>query len=188
MVIFHTQYLFLTSRPQIGNGNDPDLVPVNNWVPNLGAGIYITSDRWYTGLSAPRFFETNFNEGEFIGVDNISYYLTAGAVFDLSLDIKFRPAVITKFTEGAPATYDLNAGFLAYEKFWFGASYRFNDASNLAGYMDYQISKDIRIGYAFDLPRGDFRDSLGSSGTHEVIIIYELGKRKAGLFKSPRYF
>jgi len=176
------------SRPQIGDGSDSELVAVNQWTPNVGAGIYISSDRWYAGFSAPRFFETNFNDGEFTGVGNVSYYAIAGMVMDLSLDFKFRPSVISKFTNGAPATYDVTAGFLAYEKFWFGASYRFNDASNFGGFMDYQISKDFRIGYAYDLPTGDFGRSLGSTGTHEVILIFELGERKAGIFKSPRYF
>ncbi len=165
---------------------DPGAGLINNWVPNVGAGIYVSSDRWYTGISAPRFFETNFNEGEFIGVENISFYAIAGYVMDISLDFKFRPSVITKFTNGAPATYDLTAGFLGYEKFWFGASYRFNDASNFGAFMDYQVSKDFRIGYAYDLPTGDLRPYTG--GTHEVILIFELGKRKAGVFKSPRYF
>jgi type IX secretion system PorP/SprF family membrane protein len=129
---------------------------------------------------------SNVRSGEFIGLERVSYYAIAGLVLDLSLDIKFRPAVISKFTNGAPATYDINAGFLAYEKFWFGASYRFNDASNFGAYMDYQISKDIRIGYAYDLPTGDIRPFTG--GTHEAILIFELGERKAGIFKSPRYF
>lgn len=174
------------SRPQIGDGSDPDLVPINEFTPNFGAGVYLTSDRWYAGLSSPRILSSNVSSGEFIGLERVSYYATAGLVLDLSLDFKFRPAVISKFTNGAPATYDINAGFLAYEKFWFGASYRFNDASNFGAYMDYQVSKDIRLGYAYDLPTGDIRPFTG--GTHEVILIFELGERKPGIFKSPRYF
>jgi len=46
--------------------------------------------------------------------------------------------------------------------------------------MDYRVTKDVRIGYGYDLPRGDFRDSFGTSGTHEVILIFELGKREPG--------
>lgn len=174
------------SRRLIDNGLDPVLSAVNQFAPNMGAGVYLSSDRWYVGVSAPRFFEVNFNEGEFKGIANLSYYAIAGLVVDISLDFKFRPSVIAKITDGAPATYDLTTGFLGYEKFWFGASYRFDDASNFGAFMDYQITKKFRLGYAYDLPTGNFRPYTG--GTHEVILIFELGKRKPGIFKSPRYF
>ncbi|WP_394975009.1 type IX secretion system membrane protein PorP/SprF [uncultured Croceitalea sp.] len=174
------------TRPQIGDGLDPDLAPVNEWTPNFGAGAYISSDRWYAGISSPRLVKSNVRSGQFVGLERLSYYAIAGLVMDISLDFKFRPSVITKFTNGAPATYDVTAGFLGYEKFWFGASYRFNDASNFGAFMDYQVSKDFRLGYAYDLPTGDLRPYTG--GTHEVILIFELGERKAGIFKSPRYF
>lgn len=173
------------TRPLI-DINDPDLGPINEWTPNFGAGIYISSDRWYGGISSPRLVKSNVRSGQFVGLERLSYYAIAGLVVDLSLDFKFRPSVISKFTNGAPATYDVTAGFLGYEKFWFGVSYRFNDASNFGAYMDYQVTKDFRLGYAYDLPTGDLRPYTG--GTHEVILIFELGERKPGIFKSPRYF
>ena len=101
-------------------------------------------------VSSPRILNTDLNDGEFQALERNSYYAIGGLVLDLSLDIKFRPSVITKVTNGAPATYDITSSFLFYEKFWVGASYRFNDASNFGAFMDYQISKDIRIGYAYD--------------------------------------
>ena len=94
--------------------------------------------------------------------------------------------MIAKFTNGAPATYDMTANFLFSEKFWIGASYRFNDASNFGALIDYQATKDFRIGYAYDLPTGDIRPY--STGTHEVILIYELKLKSKGPVKSPRYF
>ena len=159
----------------------------NSWKPNFGAGVYLSTNRWYAGISSPRILNTDLNDGEFEALERTSYYAMAGLVFDLSLDIKFRPSVITKFTNGAPATYDLTSGFLFYEKFWAGVSYRFNDASNFGAYMDYQISKDIRLGYAYDLPTGDLRPYTG--GTHEVFLIIEPRlTKKTDLYKSPRYF
>ena len=94
--------------------------------------------------------------------------------------------MIAKFTNGAPATYDLTANFLFSEKFWIGASYRFNDASNFGALIDYQATKDFRIGYAYDIPRGDIRPY--TTGTHEIILIYELKLKSKGPVKSPRYF
>ncbi|OQD41513.1 PorP/SprF family type IX secretion system membrane protein [Croceivirga radicis] len=159
----------------------------NVWDPNFGAGMYLTTNRWYVGFSAPRILNTDVNEGEFEALERNSYYGIAGLVLDLSLDIKFRPSVITKFTNGAPASYDVTSSFLFYEKFWLGASYRFNDASNFGAFADYQISKNLRLGYAYDLPTSLTRPYTG--GTHEVILIFEPKlNKKEDLYRSPRYF
>ncbi len=158
----------------------------NNWSPNFGAGVYISTNKWYAGISSPRILNTDLNEGEFEALERNSYYAIGGLVFDLSENTKFKPTMIAKFTNGAPATYDLTANFLFSEKFWIGASYRFNDASNFGALIDYQVNKDFRIGYAYDIPTGDIRPY--STGTHEVILIYELRLKSKGPVISPRYF
>lgn len=158
----------------------------NSWNPNFGAGVFVGSNRWYAGFSSPRILNTDLNEGEFKAIERNSYYAIGGLVLDMSETLKFKPTVISKFTNGAPATYDITANFLFNEKFWIGASYRFNDASNFGAMMDYQISKDIRIGYAYDLPTSTIKPYTG--GTHEIILIYELVKKVMGPIKSPRYF
>ena len=155
--------------------------------PNFGAGAYVSSNRWYVGLSSPRILNNTVEQGTFDSLERTNYFAIAGLVIDLSLDIKFRPSILARAVNGAPATYDATAGFLFYEKFWAGATYRFNDLSNFGAYMDYQVTKDIRIGYAYDLLSQEIRGL--SSGTHEVILIFEprLAK-KTDLYKSPRYF
>ncbi|WP_425237684.1 PorP/SprF family type IX secretion system membrane protein [Ulvibacterium sp.] len=156
------------------------------WSPNFGAGIYVSSQRWFLGISSPRILNTDLNQGEFMALERNSYYAIGGVVFDLSRDLKFKPSIILKFTDGAPATYDISANFLLYDKLWLGATYRYNFANNFGAIMDYQLTKEIRIGYAYDLPTTEFRTS--SSGTHEVLLIYEPSFRRRGGIKSPRYF
>ncbi|MDP2527695.1 PorP/SprF family type IX secretion system membrane protein [Maribacter dokdonensis] len=158
----------------------------NSINPNFGAGFYIGSNRWYAGISSPRILNTDLNEGEFEAIERNSYYAIGGLVFDLSETTIFKPTVITKFTNGAPATYDFTINFLFNEKFWVGTSYRVNDASNFGAMMDYQVSRDFRIGYAYDLPTSSVRPYTG--GTHEIILIFELAKKVLGPVKSPRYF
>ena len=170
--------------------NDPNAQAVNNWNPNFGAGIYVSTNRWFAGFSSPRILNNSLNleSTEVIkSIERNSYYAIAGLVLDLSLDIKFRPTVITKFTNVAPMSYDATASFLFYEKIWFGASYRFNDASNFGAFLDYQLTDSIRLGYAYDLPTYDFRPYSG--GTHEVILIFEPRSiLKSKVYRSPRYF
>ena len=158
----------------------------DQWSPNMGAGMYVSSDLWYVGVSAPRMFNTDLNQGEFEALERTSYYAIGGLVLDIDENLKFKPTVLTKFTNGAPATYDVTANFLFKEKLWVGASYRFNDADGFGALLDFQVSKDVRIGYAYDLPLSEVRPY--TTGTHEVILIYEVGFSRLGPAKSPRYF
>lgn len=168
--------------------NDPFFnANFNSWKPNFGAGVYLSSERWYAGISSPRILNTDLNEGEFEALERNSYYAIAGLVLDISADIKFRPTVLGKLTNGAPASYDFTSSFLFYDKFWLGASYRLNDASNFGAFMDYQVSNNLRLGYAYDLPTDTIRPYSG--GTHEVILIFEPRfSNRTKLYKSPRYF
>ena len=129
---------------------------------------------------------TDLNTGEFTALERNSYYAILGYVFTLSENTKFKPTAVAKVTNGAPASYDITANLLFFEKFWIGASYRFNDADNFGVVMDYQISDSFRLGYAYDVPTGTIRPYSG--GTHEVILIYELPRKWLGGIKSPRYF
>lgn len=179
---------FTNYRLAIQDINDPFyLNNFNRWQPNFGVGLYMSSNRWYAGISSPRILDIDIDQGDFIALQRVNYFAMAGLVLDLSLDIKFRPSVLAKIAQGTPATIDTTAGFLFYEKFWAGLSYRFNDASNFGAFMDYQITRDIRIGYAYDILSRTWGSFSG--GTHEVILIFEPQlSKKSSIYKSPRYF
>lgn len=171
--------------------NDPFFNDISNrWSPNMGAGIYLHSPRWYLGLSAPRILNTDYNKGrngtlDYIALERISYYITGGYVFDLSETTKLKPSVLLKATNGAPLSFDASANFLFNETFWIGGAYRVNQhAAAIGGIADFQISKQLRIGYAYEYPISDIRPY--TSGTHEVLLMFELFKSKR--IKSPRYF
>ena len=158
----------------------------DRWEPNIGAGVFWHSERWYIGLSSPRILNTKYTEdGSFKAVERQSYYLTGGYVFDLSENVKFKPAALLKATNGAPLSFDVTANFLFNEVFWVGGAYRVNEqAGALGGIADFQISKQLRIGYAYEYPISDLRPY--TSGTHEVLLMFELFNVKR--VKSPRYF
>jgi len=167
--------------------DDPTIRGIEDrWSPNIGAGVYWNTNRWYLGLSAPRILTTNSNREEgYQALERISYYFTGGYVFDLGESTKFKPAMLLKATNGAPLSFDVTANFLFNEVFWIGGSYRINErASAIGGIADFQISKQFRIGYAYEYPLSDLRPY--TSGTHEVLIMFEVFKSKR--VKSPRYF
>lgn len=171
--------------------NDPFFNDVSNrWSPNVGAGIYWHSQRWYLGLSAPRILNTDYNNGgsgtiDYVALERVSYYFTGGYVFDLSETTKLKPSVLLKATNGAPLSLDISVNFLFNETFWIGGGYRINQsAAAIGGIADFQVSKQLRIGYAYEYPISDLRPY--TSGTHEVLLMFEVFKSKR--IKSPRYF
>ncbi|NRD21576.1 type IX secretion system membrane protein PorP/SprF [Winogradskyella eckloniae] len=177
--------------------NDPSVVDdpffndvSNRWSPNVGAGLFLHAPRWYVGLSAPRILNTDYNKGrngtlEYVALERISYYLTSGYVFNLSESTKLKPSVLLKATNGAPLSFDISANFLFNEVFWIGGAYRINEnAAAIGGIADFQISKQMRIGYAYEYPISDL--AAYTSGTHEVLLMFEVFKSKR--IKSPRYF
>ncbi|GAA4238105.1 type IX secretion system membrane protein PorP/SprF [Postechiella marina] len=162
----------------------------NRWSPNVGLGAYLHTNRWYIGLSAPRILNTDYNNGrngsiDYVALERISYYFTGGYVFDLSTNTKFKPAVLLKATNGAPLSFDMTANFLFNDKFWLGGSYRINESAAALGLItDFQVSKKLRVGYAYEYPISEIRTY--SSGTHEVLLMFEVFKSKR--IKSPRFF
>ncbi|WP_372754524.1 type IX secretion system membrane protein PorP/SprF [Mariniflexile sp.] len=177
--------------------NDPDVTTdsffddvSNRWSPNVGLGLYLHTNKWYLGLSAPRILNTDYNKGgkgtvDYVALERVSYYFTGGYVLDLSASTKFKPAIMLKATNGAPLSFDMTANFLFNEVFWIGGSYRIDQSAAAFGAItDFQVSKQLRLGYAYEYPVSEIRTY--TSGTHEILLMYELFKSKR--IKSPRFF
>lgn len=175
--------------------NDPDVVndpffrdASNRISPNIGAGVFWRSYRWYIGLSSPRIFNSDYissgiGDNEFIAAERSSYYFTGGYVFDLSANIQMKPAFLIKGTRGAELSYDTTVNFLFYDKLWLGVNYRVDDS--MGGIADVRITPQLRIGYAYDYPISGIRPY--SSGTHEIILLFDFALNPTK-YKSPRYF
>ena len=160
---------------------------LNRWNPNFGAGLLFHSDRWYAGFSIPRLINHDVNnQTEYAALEAVHYYLIGGYVLDVSKDVKFKPSVLWKYTDGAPISTDFTANFLFVEKFWLGASYRSNGKQGAFGALvDFQVSPQFRIGYTYEIPTGEIKPY--TSGSQEILLMYEFRYTKNKL-KSPRYF
>ena len=166
--------------------NDPSLHDFNNkFTPNIGAGIYLHSDKAYVGFSVPNFIETNrYNDNEVaIFKEKINYYLMGGYVFTISDDIQFKPAGLLKITEGAPLQADISGNFMFMEKLTVGVAYRWNAA--MSGMVGFQISEGLHIGYGYDLETTHL--DKYNSGSHEVFLRYDLFKNNTRM-TTPRFF
>lgn len=163
----------------------------NKFSPNIGAGVYLYSDRSYIGLSVPNMLEsTHFDKSAtseangYTVRERLHYYLMAGYVFDLDYNLKFKPSVLTKVVEGAPLQVDFSANFLFSEKFTAGLSYRMSAAvSAMAGF---QMSDSWFIGYSYDAEMTKLANY--NSGSHEIFLRFEILSGSKAKMMSPRFF
>ena len=164
---------------------DPSLQNYSKFSPNIGAGIYLHSDKAYVGLSIPNFIETNRYDDNEVAIfkEKISYYLIAGYVFDLSNTIKFKPAMLTKVVEGAPLQVDVSGNFMFNNKFTAGLAYRWS--ASFSAMVGFQVSDGLYIGYGYDRETTNLNNY--NSGSHEIFLRYELFNNIAKI-TTPRFF
>ena len=161
---------------------------ISRTFPNIGAGLFFFSENYYLGLSAPNLLETkHLTEDSGVvtqGSENIHLFFTGGYVFNLKNNIKLKPAFMLKHVNGAPISIDFTANVLINDMVEFGASYRLDDS--VGGLVNFAITDSIRVGYAYDYTLSN----LGrfNSGTHEVLLLFNISKLGKGYDKSPRFF
>ena len=159
----------------------------NRITPNVGAGIYYHTQRFYAGLSVPRFLETSHFEESSLSTarEQMNYYLITGYVWDLNPLWKFKPALLSKVTAGAPLQLDLSANFMYNDKLIMGAAYRWDAA--ISGMVGFQMSPAFLIGIAYDKETTALGSARFNDGSFEVILRYDFIKA-VGNIKSPRFF
>lgn len=184
------------TKLNIDKANDPNLtVNIDNKVsPTVGIGFYYYTERFYLGLSAPNLLETKHfdnininsaNATSFLAEERVNYYIMAGHTFDLSSNVKFKPAALSKIVFGSPLQVDLSANFLIWEKLTLGAAYRWSAA--WSGMAAFQISDSMLIGFAYDKETTDLGNTTFNDGSYEVMLRFELFRKQTRLV-TPRFF
>lgn len=177
--------IFDQNDPRFQNNVD------NRFQPQIGAGVYYYTDKTYLGVSVPNFLATkHFQNGslenttvESVAAERLHYFLIAGHVFDLSDNVKFKPATLVKAVSGSPLQWDVSANFLLYEKFTVGASYRWSAA--LSAMLGFQASDGIFIGFGYDYQTTDIETY--SDGSYEVFLSFDIFNKPDRVL-TPRFF
>lgn len=165
--------------------------------PQIGAGVYYYTDKFYAGLSVPNFLKTkHFQEsslteildnpgsaGQTTAAEEMHFFLIAGYVFDLNENLKFKPATLIKAVNGSPLQWDASANFLINDKFTLGASYRWSAA--LSAMAGFQVSDAIFIGVGYDYQTTDIETY--SDGSYEVFFRFDLFNKPERVL-TPRFF
>lgn len=167
------------------NPNDPFFQNINETTPNIGAGAFYYTDKYYLSVSVPNMLSSVHlsQNGNNIGSETQHYFVSGGYVFDVSPNTELKPSFLVKSAFDAPTSFDLNLNARFYKKFEIGASYRLDDS--FSGLVNFAITPSLRIGYAYDAVSSDINEFAPAS--HEVMLLFDLNFSKRAS-RSPRYF
>lgn len=164
---------------------DPFFQDINETTPNIGAGFFYYTNKYYFAVSVPNMLASVHLDanGNKIGSETQHYFVTGGYVFDLSPNTELKPSFMVKSSFDAPTSFDVNLNARFFKKFEIGASYRLDDS--FSGLVNFAISESVRVGYAYDAVSSDIRAFAPAS--HEVMLLFDLNFPKR-VSRSPRYF
>jgi type IX secretion system PorP/SprF family membrane protein len=182
-------------------------------LPNVGAGIYFQSKKFYMGLAAPRLIhqdvgtiDPNTNTGSYSRLYRHIYVTAGGAIPLLSEAIIFRPTLLIRkagtfgkartptFKTSSPTAVDMEASLFFLETLWLGMNYRTalegtlgknSSHDSIDFWAAYYLKNGLRVGFAYDFSLTPIRSYSG--GSLELMVGYEFNYT-IGKIKSPRYF
>lgn len=165
--------------------DDPFFQNINETTPNIGAGFFYYTNKYYLAVSVPNMLASVHLDanGNKIGSETQHYFVTGGYVFDLSPNTELKPSFMVKSSFDAPTSFDVNLNARFFKKFEIGASYRLDDS--FSGLVNFSLSESVRVGYAYDAVSSDIKAFAPAS--HEVMLLFDLNFPKR-VSRSPRYF
>lgn len=176
-----------TKLEAIQDPTDPNFSSVaeNKILPNFGLGVYFHSDRYFIGLSVPHLLSSELDDLSQLSKYKRHYFLTGGYVFDLSPALRLKPSFLIKSVPSdSPFQADLNLNLLIKDMVWVGMGYRTGDA--LLFTAEYHLQNGLRFGYAYDFSVSKLNPY--NSGSHEVMIGWDVVRSKPEKVLSPRFF
>lgn len=172
-----TQY-----QPNDPKFGDNDLVSIT---PQVGAGLYYATSKFYLGLSAPKInskYLLNKTILNNLELEN-HYFINSGYLIDIKPDFKIKPNMLLKYNRSSMISYDINLNLLWHESLWFGVSYR--NSKSILFLTQVNITDQLKVGYSFDW--GIKGVSNIYSNSHELVLHYIFAFEKNKII-TPRYF
>ena len=183
------------SQQGIDGTTDPFYSATSATNPNFGTGLFYTNKEFYMGFSVPYLLDNeivqDIESDNFSGVlsetikNTRTYYITLGNTFPLSPDFKIIASTLTRFQEGAPLSFDVNANGVYKETIGLGVSYRLIEG--FVYLFELKINENFHVGYAYDLTASALQQV--SAGSHEFMLNYriKIPRLHKGL-ECPSYF
>lgn len=158
----------------------------NRFSPNFGVGFYYYTEISYLGISIPNMLNTYFydiqSSNSFSAdVGNLHWYLMGGYIYDISSELRFKPAFLLRKSSSSTIT-DFSANFLYRNRLNLGVSYR--NKISISALMGFQINNMFFAGYNYEIDT----TKIGFN-SHELFLRFEIFNEKIyRKIQSPRFF
>ncbi len=167
----------------------------NKYVPNFGAGLYYSTEKYYIGLSAPRFLQNNIDFNNLSGVlgrEVPHLYLMTGILWQINQTTKLQPQLLLKYVDNTPFDIDVNVNAIFMDRYTVGVTYRAGGSSEV-GFgesIDFlvaaQLNKQFLLGFSYDITLSEIKDY--NSGSIEAVVRYCLDAAEGEEIINPRFF
>ncbi len=156
------------------------------FLPNMGAGIYYYTKKYYASLSLPFALTRERNENQEYRFTSkakaYNLYLNVGYRFKINHMFSILPSVMIKYNATSSRQMDVNAMLEWNSRVQLGFSYRTKDA--IISLVRMNINDQFSIGYSFDHTLSEL--SKYNSGTHEISLQYDFFYKV--VTTNPRFF
>jgi len=176
---------------QLGRDVDDDVAFNNNdmniLAPMTGFGIYLYSEKFFAGVSAPRMVFVGDNPVNNVDISyatNTQFYAFAGYVHEVSSDLKIKPTTQIKMVQGAPVQIDLNVHAIYMDDYSLGAFYRTGGEVGIMAMA--QVNPNFTLVYAYDHRLAPINQYV--NGSHEFGVQYAIPYVSNRRVITPRYF
>jgi type IX secretion system PorP/SprF family membrane protein len=182
--------IYQANFAELGIDTDPSFQEnlTSRFLANVGAGIYYSSKRFYTGLSSPKLINNALKlqaSGMRITPESKHFYFITGGILPINENWIFKPTALVKLTSQFYTQVDLTASFIVNNKVLFGANVRTGDA--VGALLGYQITNQLMMSYSFDW---SYRLNTGryNNGSHEIMLRYDFDFNNKKKIYSSRMF
>lgn len=152
-------------------------------IPDFSGGLFLYSEKFFAGLSSSHLQGDAFTSSTPYNLIRRQIFLTSGIVFSLSDDLKLKPTVLIRGTEGSGIQGDINANLLIRDVLWTGLSYR--STGSLVFLTQMKLSQGLDFGYAIDVATS--LSSRRNFVSHELMLNYHLAFLRSEI-TAPKYF
>jgi len=155
--------------------------------PNFKLGAFYFTKDYYIGIAVPKFLDNyldeDFNPRSKFQFSELHLFINAGYKYKWSHNWDLYASTMIKYIKGTTPYLDLTGQTVYKKKISLGLSFR--STKEIMTMLTYSISKELRIGYSYENGFNDF--SRNQEGSHEIMLIFELGEKNNCNCSTPRF-